>query len=149
MMRSCPGQRISTADRDHSGRCSQPLRNKDDQDEIAGQSGAPTFRDVGDVVASGIAVGNGVVYFTAVGSGKLIALDAASGDVLKEIELGPVFAGPSLSRGRVYVGGGNTLFGERDGFFPKKYTGSVRCFGLPDEVEPLGQGDAEPPIDKS
>src|SRR5262249_21264335 len=47
---------------------------------------------------------------TAVASGKLIALDAASGAVLKEITIGPVFAGPSLSRGQVYVGGGNTLF---------------------------------------
>jgi hypothetical protein len=58
------------------------------------------YRDVGDLVASGIAVGNGVVYFTAVGSGKLVALDAATSAVLKEVDLGPVFAGPSLSRGR-------------------------------------------------
>ena len=91
------------------------------------------YRDVGDVVASGIAVGNGVAYFTAVGSGKLVALDAATGAVLKEIVLGPVWAGPSLSRGRVYVGGGNTLFStnEYECFFPKQYFGSVRCFGLP------------------
>jgi hypothetical protein len=88
--------------------------------------------DVADV-ASGIAVGNGVAYFTAVGSGQLIALDAASGAVLKEIAIGPVFAGPSLSRGRVYVGGGNTLFSPSpfECFFPKSYTGSVQCFGLP------------------
>src|SRR5262245_48707112 len=78
--------------------------------EIGGTPGKPMYRDVGDVVASGVAVGNGVVYFTAVGSGKLVTLDAATGKVLKEIVLGPVFAGPSLSRGRVYVGGGNTLF---------------------------------------
>jgi hypothetical protein len=46
-----------------------------------------------------------------------------------------VFAGPSLSRGRVYIGGGNTLFSpnEYECFFPKKYTGCMRCFGLPDE----------------
>lgn len=96
--------------------------------------GKPIYRDVGDVVASGVAVGNGVVYFTTVGSGKLMALDARTGAVLKEIVLGPVFAGPSLSRGRVYVGGGNTLFSPSDYecFFPKQYTGSVRCFGLPD-----------------
>jgi outer membrane protein assembly factor BamB len=76
---------------------------------------------------------DGVAYFTAVASGKLVALDAATGRVLKEIELGPVFAGPSLSRGRVYVGGGNTLFtpSEYECFFPKQATGSVRCFGLP------------------
>ncbi len=77
------------------------------------------------------------------GSGKLIALDAGTGTVLKEIELGPVFAGPSLSRGRVYVGGGNTLFSPSpfESFFPKKYIGTVRCFGLPgeDEVDRLGK----------
>jgi hypothetical protein len=68
-----------------------------------------------------------------VASGKLIALDAASGAVLKEITIGPVFAGSSLSRGRGYVGGGNTLFTPSpfESFFPKKYTGSVQCFGLP------------------
>jgi len=102
--------------------------------EMGGTPGNPMYHDVGDVVGSGIAVGNGVVYFTAVGSGKLVALDAATGAVLKEIVLGPVWAGPSLSRGRVYVGGGNTLFSpnEYECFFPKQYTGSVRCFGLPE-----------------
>jgi outer membrane protein assembly factor BamB len=101
------------------------------------------YRDVGDVVASGIAVGNGVAYFTAVGSGKLVALDATTGKVLKEIDLGPVWSGPSLSRGRVYVGGGNTLFTpiEHECFFPKKYTGSIRCFGLPDD---RGTGKSNP-----
>jgi polyvinyl alcohol dehydrogenase (cytochrome) len=111
---------------------------------MGGKPEKPMYRDVGDVVASGIALGNGVVYFTAVGSGKLIALDATTGNVLKEIDLGPVWAGPSLSRGRVYVGGGNTLFNpiEFECFFPKKYTGSVRCFGLPgeDEVDKLIKG---------
>ena len=79
-----------------------------------------------------------------VGSGKLIALDTSTGKVLKEIDLGPVFAGPSLSRGRIYVGGGNTLWTPADFecFFPKQYTGSVRSFGLPgeDEVDRLGRG---------
>jgi glucose dehydrogenase len=107
--------------------------------EIGGKPGKPMYRNVGDVVASGVAVGNGVAYFTAVGSGKLVALDAATGKVLKEIELGPVFSGPSLSRGKVYVGGGNTLFSpsEFECFFPKKYAGSVQCFGLPGEDEAL------------
>ena len=102
--------------------------------EIGGTPGKPMYRNVGDVVASGIAVGNGVAYFTAVGSGKLIALDISNGSVLKEIELGPVFCGPSLSRGRVYIGGGNTLWnaGDFECYFPKQYTGSVRCFGLSD-----------------
>jgi polyvinyl alcohol dehydrogenase (cytochrome) len=108
---------------------------------MGGTPEKPMYKDVGDVVASGICLGNGVAYFTAVGSGKLIALDAATGRILKEITLGPVWAGPSLSRGRIYVGGGNTLFtpSEFECFFPKKYTGSVHCFGLPgqDEVDKL------------
>jgi outer membrane protein assembly factor BamB len=112
---------------------------------MGGTPDKPMYRDVGDVVASGIAVGNGVAYFTAVGSGKLVALDVATGALLKEIDLGPVFAGPSLSRGRVYVGGGNTLWspGEFECFFPKKYTGSVQCFGLPGEdgVDMPGEGE--------
>jgi outer membrane protein assembly factor BamB len=112
---------------------------------MGGSPGKPMYRNVGDIVGSGIAVGNGVLYFTAVGSGKLIALDAATGAVLKEIDLGPVFAGPSLSRGRVFVGGGNTLWSASpfECFFPKQDTGSVRCFGLPgkDEIDELGKAD--------
>jgi polyvinyl alcohol dehydrogenase (cytochrome) len=102
------------------------------------------FTDVGDPVGSGIAVANGVVYFTAVASGKLIALDAATGKLLKEITLGPVWSGPSVSRGRVYVGTGNTQFTptEYEAFLPKKYTGVLFSFGLPgeDEVSRLGAG---------
>ena len=103
--------------------------------EIGGTPGKPMYRDIGDIVGSGIAVGNGVAYFTSVGSGRLIALDTLTGKSLKELELGPVFAGPSLSRGRIYVGGGNTLWNasEFECFFPKQYTGSLRCFGLPIE----------------
>ncbi|MEJ7638510.1 MAG: hypothetical protein WKF75_11190 [Singulisphaera sp.] len=111
--------------------------------EMGVTPGKPMYRDVGDIVGSGIAVGNGVAYFTAVGSGKLVALDAATGAVLKDVPLGPVFAGPALSRGRVYVGGGNVLWTPADFecFFPKQYTGGVRCFGLPgaDEVDRIGR----------
>jgi outer membrane protein assembly factor BamB len=105
--------------------------------EMGGTPGKPAFTNVGDICGSGVAVGNGVVYFTAVGSGKLIVLDAESGSLLKEIDLGPVFCGPSLSRGRVYVGSGNTLWGprEHESYFPKKFTGGVLCFGLPGEDE--------------
>jgi hypothetical protein len=64
--------------------------------------------------------------------------------VLKEIDLGPVWSGPSVSRGRVYVGTGNTLFNPSDAevFFPKKSTGVLYSFGLPgeDEVSRLGAG---------
>ncbi|HVC94688.1 MAG TPA: PQQ-binding-like beta-propeller repeat protein [Pirellulales bacterium] len=101
---------------------------------IGGPPPKPVYTNVGDPVASGIAVANGVVFFTTVASGKLVALDAATGEVLKEIDVGPVWSGPSVSRGRVYVGTGNTLFNPFDfeAFFPKKYTGVVVAFGLPD-----------------
>jgi outer membrane protein assembly factor BamB len=111
---------------------------------IGGPKPKPTYKDVGDPVASGIALANGVVFFTTVASGKLVALDADTGSVLKEIEIGPVWSGPSVSRGRVYVGTGNTLFSPLDYecFFPKQYNGVLYSFGLPrsDEVSQLGAG---------
>ncbi len=87
---------------------------------------------------------NGVIYFTTVASGKLVALDAKTGAVLKEIDLGPVWSGPSVSRGRVYVGTGNTLFNLQafEVYLPKQSTGVAYSFGLPgeDEVGRLGGG---------
>jgi len=112
--------------------------------KIGGPPPKAAYTDVGDPVASGIAVANGVLFFTTAVSGKLIALDTATGTVLKEIDLGPVWSGPSVSRGRVYVGSGNTLFNPLDfeTYFPKKATGALFSFGLPgeDEVSRLGQG---------
>ena len=89
---------------------------------VGGPPPRPVYKDVGDPVASGIAVANGVVYFTAVASGKLVVLNAATGSLLKEIDVGPVWSGPSVSRGRVYVGTGNTLFnpGNYETFFPEE-----------------------------
>ena len=111
---------------------------------IGGPAPKAEYKDVGDPVASGVAVANSVVYFTTAASGKLVALDADSGAVLKEIDLGPVWSGPSVSRGRVYVGTGNTLFTPMDfeAYFPKKNTGVLYSFGLPgeDEVSRLGAG---------
>jgi glucose dehydrogenase len=103
------------------------------------------YSDVGDPVGSGIALANGVAFFTTTVSNKLVALDTATGSVLKEIDLGPVWCGPSVSRGRVYVGSGNLLFSPmdpREGYFPKKLTGTLFSFGLPgeDEVSRLGAG---------
>ena len=107
--------------------------NRPKIDEIGGPRPIPVFKDVGDPVASGVAVANGVIYFTTTASGKLVALDADQGTVLKEIDLGPVWCGPSVSRGRVYVGTGNTLFSVDPGeaWFPKKMTGELYSFGLP------------------
>jgi polyvinyl alcohol dehydrogenase (cytochrome) len=111
---------------------------------LGGPPPKPMYSDIGDPVASGIALANGVVYFTTVASGKLVALDAVTGTALRELDLGPVWSGPSVSRGRVYVGTGNTLFAPSDfeAFFPKKYTGVLYSFGLPgeDEVSQLGSG---------
>src|SRR5262245_24053171 len=111
---------------------------------LGGPKPKPVYTNVGDPVASGIAVANGVLYFTTVSSGKLVALDASSGKVLKEIELGPVWSGPSVSRGRVYVGTGNTQLTpiEAEVYFPKKFTGVLYSFGLPgeDEVSRLRSG---------
>ena len=111
---------------------------------VGGPAPRAAYKDVGDPVASGIAVANGVVYFTAVASGKLVVLNAATGSLIKELEIGPVWSGPSVSRGRVYVGTGNTLFnpGDYETFFPKKYSGVLFSFGLPgeDEVSRMGAG---------
>jgi polyvinyl alcohol dehydrogenase (cytochrome) len=110
---------------------------------IGGPKPKAMYKDVGDPVASGIALANGVAFFTTVASGKLVALEAETGKVLKEIELGPVWSGPSVSRGRVYVGTGNTLISpfDHETFFPKKYNGVLYSFGLPggDEVGRLGK----------
>jgi outer membrane protein assembly factor BamB len=112
---------------------------------LGGPPPKPVYTDAGDPVASGIAVANGVVYFTTVASGKLVALDASTGAVLNEIDLGPVWSGPSVSRGRVYVGTGNMLItpSDNEDFFPKKYTGVLYSFGLPgeDEVTRMERGN--------
>lgn len=105
---------------------------------VGGTKEKPAFTDVGDPVASGIALANGVAYFTTTVSNKLVAIDTANGKSLKEIDLGPVWCGPVVSRGRVYVGTGNLLFAPGDpkeAFFPKSTTGAVISFGLPGEDE--------------
>lgn len=113
---------------------------------MGGTKEKPLFTNVGDPVGSGIALGAGVAWFTTAASNQLVALDIATGRVLKEIPLGPVWCGPSISRGRVYVGTGNTLFSATDpgeAYYPKSLVGSVISFGLPgeDEVSRMGKGD--------
>ena len=95
----------------------------------------------GDPVGSGIAVANGLLFFTTTVGGRLVVLESASGRVLKDFDLGPLWCGPSVSRGRVYVGTGNVLFKFTDDIepgitrfqFPKKHEGAVYCFGLPED----------------
>jgi outer membrane protein assembly factor BamB len=110
---------------------------------LGGPPPKPVFKNVGDPVASGIAVANGVVYFTTLMSSKLVALDASTGKKLCEIQLPPVWSGPAVSRGRVYVGTGNVVLpdpGFRLG--PTQSTGALFSFGLPgeDEVSRMGGG---------
>jgi len=107
---------------------------------IGGPKPKPVFKNVGDPVASGIAVANGIVYFTTLMSSKLVALDAATGKELREIQLPPVWSGPAVSRGRVYVGTGNIITPDVAFLGPRQSTGTLFSFGLPgeDEVSRLG-----------
>ena len=107
---------------------------------IGGPEPKPVFKNVGDPVASGIAVANGVVYFTTLMSSKLVALDAATGKELCAIQLPPVWSGPAVSRGRVYVGTGNIVNPDVAILGPTQSTGTLFSFGLPgaDEVSRLG-----------
>src|SRR5438093_12801105 len=96
----------------------------------------PVFKNVGDPVASGIAVANDVVYFTSLMSSKLMALDASTGKELRAIQLPPVWSGPAVSRGRVYVGSGHIVFGLDIPFLcPMQYTGALCALGLPVAVD--------------
>jgi outer membrane protein assembly factor BamB len=112
---------------------------------IGGPPPKPVFKNRGDPVASGIAVANDVVYFTTLMSSKLIALDALTGKPLCEIQLPPVWSGPAVSRGRVYVGTGNIVLPDPVNFFtgPTQSTGTLFSFGLPgeDEVGRMGGGN--------
>jgi polyvinyl alcohol dehydrogenase (cytochrome) len=109
--------------------------------EYANVADGKTYHS-GDPVGSGIAVAVDVLFFTTTISGKLAAVNSLDGRLLKEFDLGPVWCGPSVSRGRVYVGTGNDLF---RAFAPKSRLGGFRfqldehgivySFGLPGEDE--------------
>jgi polyvinyl alcohol dehydrogenase (cytochrome) len=90
----------------------------------------------GDPVGSGIALGGGICCFTPTITEQLVVLDAAKGNTLKEIPIGTVWSGPSISRGRIYVGTGSILF------LKKETTGTLYSFGLPgeDEIGRMGAG---------
>jgi hypothetical protein len=93
------------------------------------------FYTGGDPVGSGIALG-GIACFTPTAGEQLVVLDAASGKTLKEFHIGTVWSGPSISRGRIYVGTGSILF------LKKELTGTLYSFGLPgdDEIARMGAG---------
>jgi outer membrane protein assembly factor BamB len=109
---------------------------------VGGPPPKPVFKDVGDPVASGIAVASDVVYFTTLRTSKLLALDASTGERLREIQLPPVWSGPAVSRGRVYVGTGNIVLPDAVFIGPTRSTGTLFSFGLPgeDEVSRMGGG---------
>jgi polyvinyl alcohol dehydrogenase (cytochrome) len=111
-------------------------------ESVGGPPPKPVVKNVGDPVASGIAVANDVVYFTTLMSSKLMALDASTGKELRAIQLPPVWSGPAVSRGRVYVGTGNIVLPDVRFFGPTQSTGAVFSFGLPgeDEISRMGEG---------
>ena len=95
------------------------------------------FYKGGDPVGSGVALGGGVACFTTTISKSLVFLNAGTGKVLKQISIGTVWSGPSISRGRVYVGTGSILF------LGTELKGTLYSFGLPgdDEISQMGSGN--------
>ncbi len=61
---------------------------------------------LGAAAMSGVAVANGVVYFTST-DGNLNALDATNGAALATVPIGAYASGPSVARGMVFAGGGD------------------------------------------
>lgn len=96
---------------------------------LGGTAENPRYTDVGDPVVAGISLAGGLAFFNAVNSSLLVCLDAESGELLKEIPVGPVLSSPAISHGKLYVGTGNTLFGLMS--FPTSRTGRLLVFGLP------------------
>jgi polyvinyl alcohol dehydrogenase (cytochrome) len=78
-------------------------------------------------ILGGVAVANSVVYFTATYSQRLFALSATTGSVLAAIPIGVSASGPSVSRGQVYVGGGDAL---SVGFGAPNAPGAIIALGL-------------------
>lgn len=60
----------------------------------------------GGSTLSGVAVGNGVVYFSAL-DGNLYALRSTNGALLARLPIGANTSGPAIAGGRVFVGTGN------------------------------------------
>ena len=95
---------------------------------MGGTAEKPALTNVGDPVLAGISLAGGLAFFSTVSSNQLVCLDTETGQVLKEIPIGPVLSSPAISHGKVYVGTGNTLFGSA--FFPNTKTGQLLVFGL-------------------
>jgi polyvinyl alcohol dehydrogenase (cytochrome) len=85
------------------------------------------FTTPGSPDMGGVAVANGVVYFTSTYSGQLFALNANSGAVLSSIAVGVSGSGPAVSAGQVYVGTGDALSAA---FFGQVGPGTITAIGL-------------------
>lgn len=86
------------------------------------------FDTAGPIIA-GTAVANGVVYVQSL-DGTFYALDAGNGALLLQANFGGQSSGPSISRGRVYLGGGDVMSTVFD-FFHVPIGGAVIALGLP------------------
>jgi polyvinyl alcohol dehydrogenase (cytochrome) len=95
---------------------------------------------------SGVAVANGVVYFSSI-DGTFYALDAADGTILAQVDtsfplgeatIAGVSSGPSVSRGRIYVGLGDTLTSAFNAAFVPP-GGAILALGLPDSDSLLAE----------
>lgn len=71
---------------------------------------------------AGVAVAGGVVYFQSLLDGGLYALDSSSGTLLTRVAVGQGSSGPSVSRGRIYLGTGSF-------FSPPGTPGSIVALG--------------------
>jgi polyvinyl alcohol dehydrogenase (cytochrome) len=80
---------------------------------------------------SGVAVANGVVYFQSMLDGTLYALDAKTGTELAHVATGGESSGPSVSRGQVYLGTGDSAFPFLNPALPLG-PGSIVALGLDD-----------------
>lgn len=76
---------------------------------------------------AGVAVANGVVYFTSTYSADLFALDASNGNVLNAISVGVSDSGPSVSNGQIFVGTGDAVGAA---FVGSVGTGTITAIGL-------------------
>jgi polyvinyl alcohol dehydrogenase (cytochrome) len=75
----------------------------------------------------GVAVANGVVYFTSTYSQQLFALDAKTGAPLKALAIGNSESGPAVTGGQIYVGTGDAIGAA---FLGQVGPGSITAIGL-------------------
>ncbi len=85
------------------------------------------FNTPGGADLSGVAVANGVVYFSSM-DGNFYALRASNGTLLKQLALGAHSSGPSVTNGHVYVGTGDSISYL---FFGVPTTGRIVALGVP------------------